>query len=161
MPDVFNQVPAPSHLLAPLKRGFQLALRSPFTSLPPAAIPASAALFEVSLKLLLFVNGLAEFSIYGRGCQEGIIFGLFYRFSVSFQIRRRYSISEIDAELIECLSPIPWNTGPFLGYIDHSQVEGLSEEEFKEYRRSLRSKTGFAFKERTIPAETKQVKVFD
>lgn len=69
MPDVFNEAPAPSHLLAPLKRGFQLALRSPFTSLPPAAIPASAALFEVSLKLLLFVNGLAEFSIYGMECQ--------------------------------------------------------------------------------------------
>ena len=45
--------------------------------------------------------------------------------------------------------------------IHHEAVEGLSEEEFKEYRRSLRSKDGFAYKERTIPAETKQVRVDD
>lgn len=45
--------------------------------------------------------------------------------------------------------------------IHHEAVEGLSEEEFKEYKRSLGSKDGFVYKERTIPAVTKQVKVFD
>ena len=45
--------------------------------------------------------------------------------------------------------------------IHHEAVEGLSEEEFKEYRRSLGSKDGFVYKERTIPAETKQVRVDD
>ena len=45
--------------------------------------------------------------------------------------------------------------------IHHEAVEGLSEEEFKEYKRSLGSKDGFVYKERTIPAVTKQVRVDD
>ena len=45
--------------------------------------------------------------------------------------------------------------------IHHDAVEGLSEEEFKEYKRSLRSKDGLVYKERTIPAVTKQVRVED
>lgn len=45
--------------------------------------------------------------------------------------------------------------------IHHEAVEGLSEEEFKDYKRSLGSKEGFVYKERTIPAETKKVWVED
>jgi len=45
--------------------------------------------------------------------------------------------------------------------VHHEAMEGLSEEEFKDYKRSLGSKEGFVYKERTIPAETKKVWVED
>lgn len=45
--------------------------------------------------------------------------------------------------------------------IHHEAMEGLSEEEFKDYKRSLGSKEGFVYKERIIPAETKKVWVED
>ena len=47
------------------------------------------------------------------------------------------------------------------GNIHHDAMEGISEEEFKDYKNSLKSRKGLVYKKRTIPAVTEEVWVED
>ena len=47
------------------------------------------------------------------------------------------------------------------GNIQHDAMEGISEEEFKDYKNSLKSRKGLVYKKRTIPAVTEEVWVED
>ncbi len=47
------------------------------------------------------------------------------------------------------------------GTIHHDAMEGISEEEFKDYKNSLKSRKGLVYKKRTIPAVTEEVWVED
>ena len=75
-PDFVYGEPSPSHILG---IAFLFALRSPFLSNLPAALPPPAALCEDKPgKYSLFFNGLAEDSIPGPPAQEAkMFFGCF------------------------------------------------------------------------------------